>query len=72
MPNKIINHLPVVKDFALYFIRKAKKDLKIKRADYKTVGVEYNTRGMVYVWFHAHGAVVGSITYKADGTKRYD
>lgn len=65
-----IEHLPVVKAFAEYFIRKAKKDLKLKRTAYKTVSVEYTTRGVVYVWFHGHLKIAGYASYLADGTRR--
>lgn len=68
-----IKHLPVVKAFAEYFIRKAKKDLEIKRGYYKTASVEYTTRGMIYVWFFPpEDANTNPIhaTYQADGTKQ--
>ena len=64
-----IKNLPVVKAFAEYFIRKAKKDLKVKRKDYKTVTVEYTTRGFVYVWFHLPDRIVAHTSYRADGTR---
>jgi len=64
-----VKHLPVVKAFAEYFIRKAKKDLKVKRKDYKTVSVEYTSRGFVYVWFHARDRIVANTSYRADGTR---
>lgn len=70
MAKKSIKTLPVVKAFAEYFIRKGKKDSKLKRADYVSVNVEYSTRGLVYVWFHGPDKVVGYITYLADGKKR--
>lgn len=69
MPEKPIKNLPVVKAFAEYFIRKAKKDLKVKRNDYATASVEYSTRGKVYVWFHTDDTAT-YITYNADGTKQ--
>jgi hypothetical protein len=66
-----IKNLPIVKAFAEYFIRKAKKDLGITRAFYKTATVEYSTRGIVYVWFFPpdSGTTPIHITYNADGTK---
>ena len=69
MSQEPIKHLPVVKAFAEYFIRKAKKDLKLKRDDYKSASVEYSTRGKVYVWFFRNGEAI-TTTYNADGTKR--
>lgn len=70
MAKEPIKHLPVVKAFVDYFVRKAKKDLKIKRRDYKTASVEYSSRGSVYVWFHGTEAIVAWTSYKADGTRR--
>lgn len=66
-----IKNLPVVKAFAEYFIRKAKKDLGIRRGYYKTASVEYTTRGKVYVWFFPPTEITPPlhITYNADGTK---
>ena len=64
-----IKNLPVVKAFAEYFIRKAKKDLKVKRRDYKTASVEYTSRGFVYVWFHVPDRIVAHTCYNADGTR---
>jgi len=71
MPGKPIKNLPVVKAFAEYFIRKAKKDLGIGRGFYKTASVEYSTRGMIYVWFFPYADITPPlhITYNADGTK---
>ena len=63
-----IKNLPVVKAFAEYFIRKASKDLKVKRKDYKTVSVDYTSRGFIYVWFHTPGHIIAHTSYRADGT----
>ena len=66
-----VKPLPVVKAFSEYFIRKAKKDLGIKRGYYKTASVEYTMRGFVYVWFFPPTDITTPIhiTYNADGTK---
>lgn len=64
-----IEHLPVVKHYAEYFLRKAKRALKLKKADYKSFSVEYTSRGMIHVWFFSENGIVGHIIYKADGKK---
>ncbi len=65
-----IEHLPVVKAYVEYFMRRAKKDLKIKRAAYSDASVEYSTRGKVYVWFFLTNGGVETITYNADGVRQ--
>jgi hypothetical protein len=69
MPRGPIKNLPEVKAFAEYFLRKAKKDLKLKRAGYHSASVEYTTRGKVYVWFFTHDGGATHIIYNADGTR---
>lgn len=70
MSQKPIKNLPVVKAFAEYFLRKAKRDLKIKRKDYQSACVEYSTRGKIYVWFFIGKTDATHITYNADGRRQ--
>jgi len=62
-----IKHLPVVKNFAEYFTRKARVALKLKRADFKSVSIDYSSRGTIYVYFHSKDKVVGSISFYVNG-----
>ena len=62
-----IENLPIVKHFAEYFTRKASVALGLKRKDYKSVSIDYSSRGSVYIYFHGKGKVVGSKSFWADG-----
>ncbi len=67
MKQKPIKNLSIVKHFAEYFTRKARIALGLKRKDYKTVSIDYSSRGSVYVYFHGEDKVVGSKAFWADG-----
>jgi len=67
MKKEAIKPLPVVKAYADYFTRRAKSVLGLKRADYKSVSIDYNSRGSVYVYFHGKGKVVASTSFWANG-----
>lgn len=67
MKQKPIHNLPIVKHFAEYFTRKARIALGLKRKNYKTVSVDYSSRGTIYVYFHGNRTVVGSMSFWADG-----
>lgn len=62
--------LPVVTAYTNYFLRKAKRDLKVKEADYKDVSIDYTSRGFVHIWFHKRrGGISSNIVYSVDGKK---
>ena len=67
MKQKPIKNLSIVKHFAEYFTRKARIALELKRADYKTVSIDYSSRGTIYVYFHGKHEVVGSMSFYANG-----
>ncbi len=67
MKKEKIKPLPVVKAYADYWIRRARKVLKVKKGEYKSVNVDYTTRGFVYVWFHREHDVVAHATFTLDG-----
>ncbi len=62
-----IENLPIVKHFAEYFTRKAARILDLKRKDYKSVSIDYSSRGVVYVYFHSENKVVGSTAFWGSG-----
>ena len=62
-----IENLPIVKHFAEYFTRKARIALELKKKDYKTVSIDYSSRGSIYVWFFGHDGGVRSMSFWADG-----
>jgi len=62
--------LPVVKEFADYFIRRARRVLKMKVADYDSVHIEYwDDTGKVWVWFHssARKGIVARVDFHING-----
>jgi len=62
-----IEHLPVVKHYVEYWTRRAKVRLRLKRADYKSVSIDYSSRGTIYVYFHGKEKCVASTSFWADG-----
>lgn len=62
-----IKPLPIVKAYTDYWLRRARKILKVKKGQYKSVSVDYTTRGFVYVWFHGSDEVVAHTTFTLDG-----
>ena len=67
MKQKPIHNLAIVKHFAEYFTRKARIALELKRKDYKTVSIDYSSRGSVYVYFHGKADVIASMSFWGDG-----
>lgn len=62
-----IEHLPVVKHYVEYWTRRAKVLLGLKRRDYKSVSIDYSSRGTVYVYFHGEEKCVASTSFWVDG-----
>ena len=69
MKKEKIKPLPVVKAYTDYWIRRARKVLKVKKGQYKSANVDYTTRGFVYVWFHGADDVVANATFTLDGKR---
>ncbi len=69
MKNEIIKPLPIVTAYTGYFIRRAKKALKLTGKDFRSVSVDYNTRSRkIHVWFHAPDVgIVGDIYFWLNG-----
>ena len=61
--------LSVVKAYAGYWTRKAKRALKLKNADFNSVSVDYSSRGVIYIYFYNPGICVASISFWADGRR---
>ena len=66
---KKIKPLPIVKAYTDYWIRRSQRVLKVKKGQYKTVTVDYSTRGMVYVWFHGEEEILAHATFTVDGKR---
>ncbi len=67
MKQKPIQNLPIVKHFAEYFTRKARIALRLTKVDYKTVSIDYSSRGTIYVYFHSKTRVVASMSFYGNG-----
>ncbi len=71
MKKEKIKPLPMVKTYTDYWIRRARRVLKVKKGQYKNANVEYTTRGFVYVWFHGEENIVANATFTLDGKHFY-
>ena len=54
-----------------YFIRKAKKTLQLKKADYDKVGIDYTTRDTIWVWVYKGDKISVSCVFNCDGSLRW-
>lgn len=65
---KKIKTLPFVKKFYVYFERRARRVLKLKRADYDHSSIDIHPdRGTVWVWLHGPAMIVGRAQFNFDG-----
>ena len=74
MKEEKIKPLPIVKEFSNYFLRRAKKILKLKKSGFESFSVElWNTGKNVWVWFYGENSViVARVTFTTDGKKDGD
>ncbi len=77
MKKEKIKPLPVAKDFADYFVSRAKRLMKIKTSEYRSISMDYWLRsGHVWVWFYAEpgGGILARVEFDHDGhvTKKVD
>jgi len=72
MKKEKIKPLPVVKAFALYWLRRARRVLKLKQSEYDSFHIDYmHTENIVEVWFFSETAIVAWAIFDHDGrTKR--
>ena len=72
MKGKTIKALPFVKEFADYFVRRAKRVLKLRNEDFKTSSIDvFVERGTIWVWFHNPDKIDGRAQFKFDGRCYY-
>ena len=68
MSEKEIQPLPFVKQFSDYFVRRAKRVLKLKDSEFKTVSIDLHPeRGTIWVWFHEPARIVARAQFYFDG-----
>ena len=64
MKKEKIKPLPFVKEFSDYFLRRAKKVLKVKRSEIETSSVEIHLeRGTIWVWLHCKDGLIRAQFY---------
>ena len=65
---KKIKTLSFIKEFYIYFEHRARRVLKLKRADYDHLSIDVHPdRGTVWVWLHNPDKIVGRAQFKFDG-----
>ncbi len=75
MSEEKIKPLPFVKEFADYFIQRAKRVLKLKNKDFDTIHIDYyncTNPETIMVWFHRKSLerIVGSVNFTLDGKQK--
>jgi len=70
MKEKKINPLPLVKAFTDYFIRRAKRILKIKNSEFTSITLDVFIRsGHIWIWFHSRNGIVAKVEFESNGRK---
>lgn len=68
MKKEKIKPLPFVKEFVGYFVRRAKRALKLKNSEFKTLSMDVSPhRGNVWVWFYDEHKVIARTQFHFDG-----
>lgn len=66
-----IKPLPIVKAYADYFVRRAKRILKLKESDYNNINIDfYGRSGMICVWIHGKDSIIARVEFESDGKIR--
>jgi len=68
MKEEKIKSLPFVKKLSVYFLRRAKRVLKLKSSEFNIVSIDIHPeRGTIWVWFHTSERVIGRAQFNFDG-----
>lgn len=65
-----IKPLPVAKEFADYFVSRAKREMGIKTSEYRSISMDYwLSSGHVWVWFFEKetGNILARVEFDHDG-----
>lgn len=71
MKKQKIKPLPVAKEFADYFVSRAKRVMGIKTSEYRSISMDYWLEsGHIWVWFFAKskGGILARVEFNHDGT----
>lgn len=74
MKKEEIKSLFIVKEFTDYFVRRAKKVLKVKNSEIETTGIDVHPeRGTIWVWFHCkHNLIRAQFYFDGQCFDKYD
>ena len=77
MEKQKVKPLPVAKDFADYFVSRAKREMGIKAPEYRSISLDYwLSSGHIWVWFYAKpgDGILARVEFDHDGkvTKKAD
>lgn len=65
-----IKPLPAVKEFEKYFLRRAKRVLKLKKGEFDSYHIEYlSTRQIIKAWFFVDCSVIGHADFDVAGKR---
>lgn len=68
MKKEKIKSLPIIEDFIIYIVRRAKRVLKIKDSEFKSISIDVHPeRGTIWVWFHMPEKVIARVQFYVDG-----
>ena len=68
MKEEKIKSLPFVKKLSDYFVRRARRVLKLRVSEFETASVDLHPeRGTIWVWFHTTEKVIGRAQFNFDG-----
>ena len=64
MEKEIIKPLSFVKELSAYFLRRAKRVLKVRKSEIKTSSIEVHLeRGTIWVWLHCKDGLIRAQFY---------
>ena len=68
MKEEEIKPLLFVEEFSDYFVKRARRVLKLKNSEFKTASIDVHPeRGTIWVWFHTTEKVIGRAQFNFDG-----
>lgn len=70
MKKQKIKPLPIVKAYALYWLRRARRVLKLRQSEHDAYHIDYmHSRDTVEVWFFSNTDVIAWAIFNHDGRK---
>lgn len=70
MEEEKIKSLPITDTFTDYFIRRAKRILKLKNSEYVSITFDIFMRSKhIWVWFHTGNGIIAKVEFEFSGAK---